>query len=143
MRGRLLLQRRGRMVRLKAKGEDLSEIVKQFHSEYRVSIQALYKDWRNRGTWIGDVARLEDPLLVDEMVEGLKQVITDAWFMYSNSKNESVRIAALKLARDTYTDTIEILQSIGRIERMPEIKKFAFKWGWDEPTKSTNQIPTT
>jgi len=116
------------MVKLRAQGVLLKNIIPDFHKKYGVSETALYIDWSKRKQWIRDVVRLQDPTLIDEMLEGLKQVLPRAWFMHTTSANESIRIAALKLAKDTYIDIIELLQSLGIIIKVPDQIEVIAPW---------------
>lgn len=120
MQGRELLERRTKMLTLKSQGVPLKTIINDFVSEYAVSKQALYKDWRTRKKWASDVAQLNDPALLDELIQGLKQIIPNAWYEYKTNPNPSVKLGALKLAKETYLNLIEIGQSTGQIERVPE-----------------------
>lgn len=120
MRGRALLERRKEMIKLRSQGVPLKEIVPDFTRKYQVSSEAIYIDWQKREQWIQQVVRLQDPSLIDEMLEGLKQVIPRAWFLYTTTQNDSIKIAALKLARDTYTEIIGLLQSLGIVVKMPD-----------------------
>jgi len=116
--------------------------VPDFVREYDVSAQALYQDWRKRKMWIRDVVRLGDPTLIDEMLEGLKQIIPNAWYEYKTNPNPSVKIASLKLAKDTYIDIIELLQSLGIIVKVPERLEVIAPWlnKFVSPATNTNHI---
>jgi len=131
------------MLTLKSQGAKLGTIVNDFTEEYKVSKQALYKDWNKREQWASDVCELDEPALLTELVHGLKQVIPNAWYEYKTNPNPSVKLGALKLAKETYLDILEVLQSIGKIEKVPEKAEITAKVGiivkmWkpsDEPAK--------
>ena len=142
MRGRELLERRQEMVKLRSQGVPLKEIIPDFSSKYNTSPQALYKDWKNRKRWIRQVVRLQDPSLIDEMLEGLKQVIPRAWFMYTTTQNDSIKIAALKLATQTYIEIIELLQSLGIVIKVPERLEITAPWLNKFLSQETNTNPT-
>ena len=128
MRGRELLERRQEMVKLRSQGVPLKDIISDFTTKYDCSPEALYIDWRKRKHWIRDVVRLQDPALIDEMLEGLKQVLPRTWFVYTTTHNDSIKIAALKLLKDTYTDIIELLQSLGIVIKVPDQIEVIAPW---------------
>jgi len=142
MRGRKLAMRRQEMVKLRAQGVPLRTIIEDFHSKYGVTETALYIDWSHRKRWIRDVVRLQDPTLIDEMLEGLKQILPRAWFMHTTSANESIRIAALKLVKDTYIDIIELLQSLGIIIKVPDKIEVIAPWLNKYVSQETSTSPT-
>jgi len=114
-----ILERRPKMLTLRSQGVPLKTIIKDFVREYGVSKQALYKDWKKRNQWAREIARLEDPALLDELIQGLKQIIPNAWYEYKTNPNPSVKLGALKLAQQTYITLIEILQSMGIVAKEP------------------------
>ena len=120
MQGRELSRRRLRMLTLKSQGAKLGTIINDFTEEYEVSKQALYKDWNKREQWASDVCELDEPALLTELVHGLRQVIPNAWYEYKTNPNPSVKLGALKLAKETYLDILEVLQSVGRIEKVAD-----------------------
>lgn len=151
MRGRQLLERRQEMVKLRSQGVPLRDIITDFTRKYTISEEALYIDWGKRKRWIRDVVRLQDPSLIDEMLEGLKQVLPRAWFVYTTTKNDSIKIASLKLAKETYIDIIELLQSLGIIIKVPDqievvapwLNKFVSQPMTTSPTEADKKASTT
>ena len=128
MRGRKLRERRTKMLTLKAQGVGISKIVEDFSQEYGLHRQTLWKDWRLREQWVQDVINLDEPSLLNELLQGLKQVIPNAWYEYKTNPNPSVKLGALRLAKETYLDIIQVLQSIGKLERMPTVHEIGLKW---------------
>ena len=108
------------MLTLKSQGVPLRTIIEDFIKEFEISEQALYKDWRQRNKWARDIAQIKDPALLDELIQGLKQIIPNAWYEYKTNPNPSVKLGALKLAQQTYVVLVEILQSMGIVEKIPE-----------------------
>ncbi len=108
------------MLKLRAQGVTLRTIIDDFISKYSVSEQALYQDWRKRVTWASQVVQLDDPALINELIQGLRQIIPNAWYEYKTNPNPSVKLGALKLAKETYMNIIEVLQSIGIVVKLPE-----------------------
>ena len=138
-----LFERRTKMLRYLAKGVPLRDIIKDFSAEYNVSDKAIYKDHRKMKDWGPQILQLQDDKIIYEMLEGLKQIIPNAWHEYLTGDNTSAKVGALKLAKETYLDLIKVLQSIGRIEKVPEKAEVTAKVGiivkmyrpdQDEPT---------
>ena len=142
MRGHPLRERRKKMVKLRAQGVPMATIVEDFVGEYHVSPQALYQDWWKRKQWIREVVRLDDPTLIDEMLQGLMQVLPNAWYEYKTNPNPSVKLGSLKLAKDTYKDIIEILQSLGIAIRVPHKLEIIAPWLNKFTSQETNTPPT-
>jgi len=130
MRGHQLQERRKEMVERKAQGFTLRATIDILLEKWgdRVSERALYKDWTERKKWIRDVARLADPTLIDEMLQGLQAVLIHAWHEHETNPNPSVKLGSLKLAKDTYKDIIEILQSLGIAVKVPAKLEIIAPW---------------
>lgn len=139
MQGRQLLERRTRMLTLKAQGVPLKTIIQDLSQEQECTPQALYTDWRKRELWATDVAQLDDPILLGELIQGLKQVIPNAWYEYKTNPNPSVKLGALKLVKETYVTLIEVLQSVGRLTKVPEALNIGLKWLDSENNNDTVQ----
>jgi len=130
------------MVRLRSQGVPMHTIINDFVHEYHVSPQALYQDWWKRKQWIRDVVRLDDPTLIDEMLQGLMQILPNAWYEYKTNPNPSVKLGSLKLAKDTYKDIIEILQSLGIMVKVPDKLEITASWLNKFSSPPTNIPPT-
>jgi len=117
---RKVFERRTEMLRDVCRGVPLKLIVKDLAEKYGVSVKSVYADWEKRNEWMSQIVQLEDKSLVYELVEGLKQIIPAAWIEYEKGDNTAARVGALKVAQKTYRDLIEVLQSIGVIEKKPE-----------------------
>ena len=113
MGGRNLVERREEMVKLRSQGVPLRQIVLKFKTKYKMTEQQLYRDWDNREKWIHDVVRLKDPSVIDEMVQGLKDIVPKSLQIYESTKNDSIKIASLKLVKETYIDITDLLQGLG------------------------------
>ena len=116
-----LLERRTHMLKLPAQGVKLETIEDDFSREYGVSKKAIYMDWYNRERWTPQIVQLNDPSLINELLVGLKQVISRSRFEATYKDNQqSVKLGTLKLVKETYMDIIRVLQSIGKIETVSE-----------------------
>ena len=107
-----MLNRRTEMLSLRAKGTDLKDIINEISIKYKVKEKTLYSDWENRGLWAPQILQLNDKNIFFEVFRGYWEVLREAWLRYYNSSNESVRIASLKLVKDTYRDMLEVLQNL-------------------------------
>ena len=130
------------MVKLRAQGVPLKDIVGDLSTKYETTSTALYIDWKKRKGWIRKVVRLQDPTLIDEMLEGLKQVLPRAWFLYTTTQNDSIKVAALKLAKDVYIEIIELLQSLGIAVKVPDQLEIFAPWLNKFASQETNTNPT-
>lgn len=143
MRGRQLLERRKRMLTLRSQGVPLRTIIVDLSKEHELSMEALYIDWGKRGKWASQVARLQDPTFIDQLVTGLKQIIPNAWYEYKTNTNPSVKLGALKLLKETYMDIIKTLQSLGVAVKIPSQAEVILKWAEYDPEDTTHKISAT
>ena len=116
MRGNML-KRRTQFLNAICKGTPLKETVEQFSEDYGVAAKTLYNDWAKRSEWLPQVVQVQDSSGFFEMYQGLKEVLRCSWLLQITSANESVRIAALKLVKDTYLDLFKILKDLDFIKR--------------------------
>jgi hypothetical protein len=105
------------MLSLKAKGYGLKDIVSELSTKYGCKEKTLYSDWENRDRWAPQILQLEDPNVVYEILLGSDAVLREVWRRYESSRNESVRIASLKLAKNMYRERIEFLRDLGSLKR--------------------------
>ena len=64
--------------------------------------------------------QLDDPTLLPCFLEGARSVLPKAWLLLQDTENDFVKLGALKLIKDTNIQVLEILQSIGVVEKKPE-----------------------
>jgi transposase-like protein len=55
-----LFKRRSKMLKLNAMGFSLAEIVNHLALEHDITANTLYKDWRRRGEWQGQLLDIKD-----------------------------------------------------------------------------------
>lgn len=120
-----LLERREKLLSLICKGAPLKkaidELIKEIDSleEREKTMMAMHRDWARRKTWLPQLVRLHDKTLFPELVAGMRQIILSAWAQYGVGDNTSAKVGALRTALKGYRDIIEVLQSIGAIDRIP------------------------
>jgi hypothetical protein len=114
-----LLDRRTEMLQQDAKGIPLKLIVQDLSPKYNRSEKQMYSDWERRKKWIPQIVQLNDPTLVHKFLEGARSVLPKAWLLLQDTENDFVKLGALKLIKDTNIQVLEILQSIGAVEKKP------------------------
>ena len=123
-----LIERRQKMVRQRAKGLPLNIVVNQLSQEYTRTKQALYKDWRNRKTWIKGILDLDDPETVFFDFYARHEEIYQMTVMeYYKADNSSAKIGALRLLRDLNRDFYEISITPHLLKRLEDLEGKAKK----------------
>jgi hypothetical protein len=115
-----LLERRTKMLQQHLMGVPLKLIVENLEEEFGAKAHRLYVDWGRRRKWIPQVVQLDDPTLLHMFLEGAKSVLPKTWLLLQETKNPLVKLGALKLIKDTNIQVLEILQSVGIVEKKPE-----------------------
>lgn len=116
----LLLERRTKTLNYLSKGIEPITIIRDFSKEYRVSEYAIRKDIERLPQWAPQVLQLKDDSLAFELANNIKQVIPNAWAEYLKGDNSSARIGALRVVIDATMKLIDVLQSLGKLEKTPE-----------------------
>ena len=118
MRGRQLLERRGKMLRQVGQGVSLNETVDVLSREYEISENALYKDWQNRNKWASDIVGLDDPdSFVMEIVDFLKWLRQRSTLEVLQGDSTANRIGAIRTAVDVIKTLYTIAQASGKIKK--------------------------
>lgn len=100
-----LLKRRTNMLKMTAEAYPLVDIVNVLSAEYAVSKQAIYKDWRNRGSWQTQLLELGSlSQLCKDLYATHKQLYTMAVQAYREAEQDTAKIGALRLLRDLNLD---------------------------------------
>jgi hypothetical protein len=115
-----LLERRTKMLQQHLMGIPLKLIVENLEKELGATAKNLYHDWERRRQWIPQVVQLDDPTLLHGFLEGARSVLPKAWLLLQDTENDFVKLGALKLIKDTNIQVLEILQSVGVVEKKPE-----------------------
>jgi hypothetical protein len=108
------------MLNYLCKGIPFNQIVGDLATKYEVKPDTIYQDWHRRERWINYVTQLDDPTVINELLQGLRQIIPNAWYEYKQADNTNAKIGALRVLRETYLSIIEVLQSMGKVERVAE-----------------------
>lgn len=114
-----LLVRRTKMLNFISKGVPLQTVVDDFSRDYKVSRIAIYKDYERMCQWAPQILQLKDDTLIYELINNVKQVIPNAWFEYTNADNSNAKVGALRLIMDSTLKLVNMLQSLGKIEKAP------------------------
>jgi hypothetical protein len=115
-----LLERRTKMLQQHLMGIPLKLIVENLEKESGATAKNLYHDWERRRQWIPQVVQLDDPTLLHSFLEGARSVLPKAWLLLQDTDNDFVKLGALKLIKDTNLEVLEILQSVGAVEKKPQ-----------------------
>jgi hypothetical protein len=115
-----LLERRTKMLQQHLMGIPLKLIVENLEKESVATAKNLYHDWERRRQWIPQVVQLDDPTLLHGFLEGARSVLPKAWLLLQDTENDFVKLGALKLIKDTNLEVLEILQSVGAVEKKPQ-----------------------
>jgi hypothetical protein len=108
-----LLKRRSTMLKMTAEAYPLVDVVNQLSGEYDVSPQAIYKDWRKRGTWqtqLLDIGSLEQ--LCKDLYATHKEIYRMAMAAYRTATQDTAKIGALRLLRDINLDFAEMFPRV-------------------------------
>lgn len=129
-------ERRVEMLRLRAQGVQLSQVVKQLSVKHSVTIQALYTDWSKRARWGPRLIGLDDSesMIVDlqTFLNWLKEKTVLEILSGDSSSN---RIGAIRTAKDIAKDIYVIAKDTGKIGKVPEAYDILIRWNsYDPPT---------
>jgi len=114
-----LLRAAVKRVPIKTVAEEMSKAETEDPAE-RTRIQlAIQKDWSRRSVWMPNLVKINDPTILAETVAGLREILPCAWGEYASGDSSSSKIAALRLAKETYHDIIDLLQSVGAVQKIP------------------------
>jgi hypothetical protein len=138
-----LFNRRTEILGLVCKGVTIQALSKDLADKYAVSPRSIQNDWSRRQQWLPQIAKITDPTVLPILVQGLQEIIPNAWYEYKTADNSNARIGALRLAKEAYCDILEILQSVGFIEKKPvqvdqRIIVIKGQWWRQEPAAASN-----
>lgn len=121
-----LLERREELLRAAVKCVPIRTVAEQMAKsetddpeEQKRIIFAIQKDWARRNAWMPNLVKINDPTILAETIAGLREVLPRAWGEYAGGDSSASKIAALRLVKETYKDIIDLLQSIGAIQKPP------------------------
>lgn len=113
-------KRRRELAMLKFRGASLENVVQKLASKYDNEPSTIKHDWYNRKEWIGEVFDLDlddADLLVLDLISEQKEVKRELWRMSRDTPNENIKLGALKHVKDINKELLDMLQSIGVIEK--------------------------
>jgi len=139
-----LLIRRTKMLDYISKGIPLHTIVNDLAVAFERKPATIYKDFENMAHWAPQILTLRDDKLAYSLVNNIKQVIPNAWYEYKQADNSNAKIGALRLIMEATLKLAQLLQSLGKMEKVTEAIRFEVKWLDDESDETNNnQISTT
>jgi len=140
---KILLERRTKMLNHLSKQIPIGAIAQDLAREYGVSVDAIYQDHHRLVQWAPHILQLHDDALAYELVNNIKQVIPNAWFEYKQADNSNAKIGALRLVVDTTLKLAQLLQSLGKMEKVVEAIEFRVRWLNEQDTADSHPVPST
>jgi len=123
-------------------GVNKAEIVKELSAKYGVSKQAVYKDFTTKNRWQPRIQELKQAWLT--ITNRHDQIYRKASFQYLNAQSEHAKIRALRLMRECNVDLFNIMQSTGKIQKMPDSYELEIVAPWlNKFISSEPNIPLT
>jgi hypothetical protein len=109
-------------------GAPLKAIVANLSEKYDATEKQLYTDWERRRKWIPQIVQLNDPALLHEHMQGILDEIPQLWLIAAGKTDDEKkylyrtrdRLEAFKEIKDIRFRVLEILQTIGVIEKKPQ-----------------------
>ena len=133
-----LYYRRKDMLRFHSRGLKLSDYIEQLAQKHKCSKRALRADFSRRNKWLPQILLLDDTKgLVNELMLTLHEVRAAAWRVFHESDNDSARVGALKLLGESVFRQIEVMQSLGDLEKVPEKRESVLSV---DPDKAFHEI---
>lgn len=114
------LSRRLDLLKLEGNGLLRPEIVEELSTKYGCSKDAVWYDFRTRAKWQPKIEEMEKALL--RIINRHDQLYRKAVFQYSQvwDSDRKTSILVLNLLRNLNRDAFDIMQSTGKIEKVPE-----------------------
>jgi hypothetical protein len=108
-------------------GAQLKAIVENLHEKYGTKEKQLYTDWERRGKWIPQIVQLNDPTLLHLHSQGILDLIPQLFLIAEGKTDDGEkylyrardRLEAFKEIKDIRFRILEILQTVGVIEKKP------------------------
>jgi len=131
------------MLNYLSKGVPIGNMVAEFASEYEVSKEAIYVDYHRLSQWAPQILQVRDDSLAYELVNNIKQVIPNAWHEYVTADNSNAKIGALRLVMEATLKLAQLLQSLGKMEKVVEAIEFRVRWLNEHDKTDSNSVPAT
>ena len=115
---REILERRKETLRNALMGEKTTAWVRKLADKYNVTERAIWEDWRKREEWIDKVYSSQDAVLAaKDLLAEKRTAREEAWKLYKNAENTTQKAQALKIIDRSTKEHINLLQSLGELER--------------------------
>lgn len=115
-------RRRREMAGLIFKGDDPQNAAIKLAQKYDVQETTIISDWSRRKEWLGKIFELDDPeIIIMDLLAEMKEIKTALWKIVNNTKSDSVKLGALKQVWNTNKKFLEIMQSIGKVNKAPQV----------------------
>ena len=116
-------KRRRQLCSLRYRGVPLSKIAEKLSDKFGVSESTIEHDWYTRKEWLEEVfdISLDDgELLMMDIISEEKEIKRECWKMFRDTSNENVKLGSIKQLRGVNSDMLEMLQSLGIVDRVAE-----------------------
>jgi hypothetical protein len=147
-----LLERRTDMLHKHLMGAPLKAIVESISQKYGTKEKQLYCDWERRHKWMPQIVQLDDPTLLHEHLQGILDEIPHLWLIAEGKTDDGQkylhrardRLEAFREIKDIRFRVLEVLQSVGAIEKKPiqvDQRILVIKGQWWVPKTAEPQPP--
>lgn len=106
-------------VTLQAAAEQMTRHITDPKARKR-KISSIRRYWGNNKSWIGDLTRIRNPTIFDEIVGSVNLAVSKAWLEYATGDNTSARVAALRTIISAKMNLAEMLMKAGYIPMAPQ-----------------------
>lgn len=97
------------------------EICDTLSEKYRVSPKTISNEWSRRNEWLSELYTIEEHDNAVEILLAQRDEINKAlWDLHENSPNDNVRLGAMNAASKLNKESLEMLQSVGKVSREPD-----------------------
>ncbi len=108
-----------RGARLRDAAEEMTKDISNPY-ERRREINAIYKDWDRRESWIDSVVRLNDKSYFAELIAGANEATRRCWIEYATADNSNAKIGALRTIIDGKMRIGLLLMKAGIVKEAPQ-----------------------
>jgi len=121
-----LRRRRESLVRYMVKGLSIKDVAVELTKtiadpvEKEKQLCAIKRDWSRREDWLNDVVRCLDGTFLAELVAGMNEATSRAWFEYASGDSSSARVGALRTIIFGKARIADVLIKAGGLRVQPQ-----------------------
>lgn len=107
---------------------NVSKVTSKLADKYDCAEGTVRNDWSRKSEWMREVWEVDDAeAVLDEALAGKRRIIQELWKVYRNADSSNAGIGALRTLDDVYDSLIDMMQSIGEVEKAPEKHEVDFE----------------